>query len=520
MATQIGFLDSLGVGTADEAALAQQARQEAFGKAFAQQYALGQQAAPLVGGLFQVGRGIIGGGKGRTFKGGIQNLAQGAAETADARDAAAVGLTVPQLKGRRKIRELDQELGTDGSFASRKELLTKVIKIANESGDTEIVGNALRQLQSLKQEEEEFLKLQATRGSAEAQLQDDITEDAVWNGKKVTGTQYRFEDGTYGLQFEADGQIRQERWGNNLYKVDGSEMTLAEAIRGSFTSSQRNDVEATITNAALMQRKLRRTMTMLVKSFKAGDIGLMLGTPQKATRVAEGALSDISSFVTGFQKNLDPRERDTESRTRKKLQQNFVDGSGTWFMYDGLKFETPDWIQKAGSNSRQFKANIMELAYMAARMREPSNRGLSDKDVEAALVSLVADARNPQDIMQRFAQMIGDADYEVQLKIQSVSGRINGFDDAEVMRGLVGAVYDEYLEAREGLRKDLGINVDSNGIGVFDHLIGLAGSATEQDDTTYLQPVGPLTYEDLTVAPTEPVTDDEKLSFSFGATTE
>jgi hypothetical protein len=498
MAEQVGFLDALGVGTVDEGDIAEAQRFENFNKPFAQQAALGQQAAPLFGGL---AGGIAGAFRpqGRTRQGLLSNVTQGATDTADARDAAAVGISVEQLRGRRKIRELAADVGADGSFESRQAMLKQILRVANEHGDAEVVGSTLQQLQALETEELAFNKLKSEKRAIDIRAEDDIRENAIFNGKPVTGTHVRTPDGA-GLEFvDENGNVRREPWGQNLYMVDGSQMDPSKAVNLAFPSKERGEILATMKNALAMQQKMRRTMKMLVKATEAGDIGLMLGTPQKAVPIAQGVLSDVASYTSGFMRILSGTQRGEEQRTRARAQANFVQGGGSWQAFEGYTFQTPEWMQGSDDNARLFRANILDLAYMAARMREPSNRGLSDKDVETALNTLVAGARNPQTIMQRFAQMLGDGDHEINSTIAQITDRVPGVDNDFVLRRLTGRVYDQYIAEREAMRKDFGMDVDVNGIGIFDHLLGIEGSAVAQDDTDVLLPASTDTtyFEDL-----------------------
>ena len=52
----------------------------------------------------------------------------------------------------------------------------------------------------------------------------------------------------------------------------------------------------------------------------------------------------------------------------------------------------------------QFQAMVMEMAFMDARLQEPSNRGLSDKDIEAALSRIGAFAADPTVFINRQLQ--------------------------------------------------------------------------------------------------------------------
>lgn len=58
-------------------------------------------------------------------------------------------------------------------------------------------------------------------------------------------------------------------------------------------------------------------------------------------------------------------------------------------------------VEQIARISEQYWANVMELAYMDARLQEPSNRGLSDKDITNALRRIGAATANPASFAQR-----------------------------------------------------------------------------------------------------------------------
>lgn len=57
--------------------------------------------------------------------------------------------------------------------------------------------------------------------------------------------------------------------------------------------------------------------------------------------------------------------------------------------------------ERVAKVAEQYWANVMELAYLDARLQEPSNRGLSDKDIENALRRIGAATANPASFAQR-----------------------------------------------------------------------------------------------------------------------
>lgn len=89
--------------------------------------------------------------------------------------------------------------------------------------------------------------------------------------------------------------------------------------------------------------------------------------------------------------------------------------------------------------AEQYWANVMELAYMDARLKEPSNRGLSDKDIENALRRIGAATASPASFAQRQLSMIrriGDSIDSLGSEFTVPAGAVTRVDD------VVDFVYD------------------------------------------------------------------------------
>jgi hypothetical protein len=70
-------------------------------------------------------------------------------------------------------------------------------------------------------------------------------------------------------------------------------------------------------------------------------------------------------------------------------------------------------IEKIGLVAEQYFANVMELAYLDARLQEPSNRGLSDQDIKNALARIGAATANPASFAERQLQLLSRLDQAV-----------------------------------------------------------------------------------------------------------
>lgn len=70
-------------------------------------------------------------------------------------------------------------------------------------------------------------------------------------------------------------------------------------------------------------------------------------------------------------------------------------------------------IEQIAIIAEQYFANVMELAYIEARLSEPSNRGLSDKDIINALMRIGAHTANPASFAER-------QDFQMRRMLESV----------------------------------------------------------------------------------------------------
>jgi hypothetical protein len=81
----------------------------------------------------------------------------------------------------------------------------------------------------------------------------------------------------------------------------------------------------------------------------------------------------------------------------------------------------------------QYFASVMELAFLDARIYEPANRGLSDKDIVAALTRLAANTANPASFAHRQKTLM----QRVSRSIENIGGQItvppgSNFTESEV----------------------------------------------------------------------------------------
>ena len=115
---------------------------------------------------------------------------------------------------------------------------------------------------------------------------------------------------------------------------------------------------------------------------------------------------------------------------------------------------------------------------MAARLAEPSNRGLSDKDIEAALTRISGDTSNPQQIMNRFMTIVYDSSMDLEDRLSSYYNAIDvaGLSEEENRKAIDkyfgGELISTYRNKRAKLFEDFGVTVDPYGRPIFENVLG------------------------------------------------
>lgn len=429
MADQAGFLDSIGVGSQDEGALRRAAMdaqaQRGTGRR-ASAARLGAQASPLVhGGVKAVGGLLTGQNDGRSVGGFSKNLGAGMAGREDEQDAQASGITLDTLRARREIRQATAEFKDDGTFASRKAMANQVAKIANKYGQLDVVAGALKQVVEIEKEEHAFTQLGVeTRALTNTESigfeARSVNDDTSVKGKAV------------GIKSGPDaGRFLLIRPGVKDEIVDGSRL-VAPGITSPKASIQRprkfetlqgiaSDQGATGGKIAGLRNNLlsigenstiiSNMATSLLNAFDPqGAVG-MQGT---AAVKADNAIRFVESTSTALTGRFDkPKpvswggkpvsaEKQYALATDVGIFDRFLAKAGIVDITQAM----PPGIEANSEAANLYKANVMQLAYLDARLMEPSNRGLSDKDIEAALERIGAASGNPTNFARRQLEVI------------------------------------------------------------------------------------------------------------------
>ena len=151
------------------------------------------------------------------------------------------------------------------------------------------------------------------------------------------------------------------------------------------------------------------------------DPQAILSATGKTSIAADKTISFVESVSAIFS---DPRVRASQIRWNGKrvsaVQQHAMvtrnatakDGILTSFLREqipglsNIGDALPEALRGNALAAEQYWANVMELAYLDARLMEPSNRGLSDNDIKNALKRIGADTANPLSFAVRQLEVI------------------------------------------------------------------------------------------------------------------
>jgi hypothetical protein len=467
MADQKGFLDAIGVGAQDEGALRRQAMldQQTRGTGFAAQQArLGAQASPLVHGATRAVEGLLtGANDGRSVGGFAQNLGAGIAGRTDEQDAQASGITVDALRARREIRNATADFKDDGTFESRINMANKVAAIANKHGQLDIVSNALRQAAEIEKEKFEFTQLGVETGKAvrdfESEKELGFEARSVSDDEKVKGKAVRINDGPDA------GKYLLIRPGKPDEVVRGGDL-IAPGLTGVKPKKvlAQDTLQGLVrANGALPGQivKMRGQMSSMAENativdnisdnlLSANDPQGILATSGRAAINADKTISfaeSVSSTLSdprlpssrttwnGEKKFVSP-EKQHELATDQSLLDSFLATVGITDRTEAL----PPNIRGNAIAAEQYWANVMELAYLDARLMEPSNRGLSDNDIKNALKRIGADTANPLSFARRQLEVI---DTKLLPQLSNLGSDFTNFDsDIYTSEDVANAVYD------------------------------------------------------------------------------
>jgi len=517
-----GFLAELGLGSINEA----EAYELGLGAGIrtsnteAGQFAtigqsLGRGTGRAARGLFEAFRGSKGEGK-FSFSQGVRNVD-------DAIVARGAGITggAAEVQSRRSLRQkiAREDFGDLSQIEARIKVAEFVAKEAMAEGNGTARAAALSKLDRLKREKVEFDKLKATT-RREEQRADDEELVSVWlpnefrsrqaqkinrvnpeTGAKEIGVEY-FDDklgkfvfrpiGTYSV-VEPDASNARESfdkvWNRTVSPKDDKE------IRDQITTGQQT------------VRKFSRVLDTLTDLEEKGGVEQVVSTPGGILTFLDQSARTVKGVASAFvnTKIDDAPRAATATREGWRGKQAWLDAAkdpddSVW---DLIKL--PEGVERASAAAQNFRANIMELAYLAARLAEPSNRGLSDKDIKAALARIAGDSANPQVIIRRFSEMMADSavDLENKLDVYANVGAPQGYGKADFESFIGGKALPKYRAELDFFKKKHGVTFDPHtGRATFDRLLDAdiqpgegvyppTEAAPELDDDEFLEAFPP-----------------------------
>jgi len=485
-----GFLEELGLGNeAEQTAFRQDMDQKRLrtsssaGDFMQLGQKLGRQIAPLAAGVGAGVKGLINGEGGRGFREFGRDVTAGATNLQDDAIARSMGLQGgrEELRAKRnmidEIKQAKASFTDDGSFTNRIELAKKVVAIANRNGDVDVAAKALRQVSELEKEQQEFEKAGIANETAARKEQEDKDDGISGESIKNPGVPAKFikeptEGGPPMYRMIVAGKpdeivpashiVKNE----DLVRQTAANKTPQERASDSlFTQVARN------IGGTNKVPETRRQMTDMVEvaNIVGQGIGALnhLADPQAGVS-AIGAVQvgadkviafgeSLVSLWTSDDKNDDGglpgwrNEDGTFTRMSKRQQYDAVTKGGSGGRRDTIldQFMTENGLasiqemlpsgMKANTKAGQlYLANIMELAYLDARIQEPSNRGLSDNDIKAALTRIGANSADPTVFAERQLQN----NRKMQRKLNELGQGFNNFGTKHSVQSIVDAVYD------------------------------------------------------------------------------
>lgn len=474
MADKLGFLDQLGIGTTDERALFQAQQQAAFRGRAGEQRALGRQASPLMHGLLGAAGGLITGDGGRSLGEAKRDFSRGMRDRDDQLVAQAAGIDVPTLRKRRALRKAISaaDIPNDGSFESRIKLAEFAAKKAMELDAPEVLGQSLAMVTALRTQYEEFQKLQAQRKEAESDLVNDIWlegEDRPRAAQIVPAGAW-IADAQGKPQFVPIGQFSVTDPNENKDDI----LPFDRRYQLLVPSSERSLIANTIVAAKDGARKFRRVMSEIDDLSKLGGVQSVLGWSGPFVAGIDSIVRNAQGIVRPFLTTSKGRlERDDGTFVSlEDERKGFVRlaSDPTHAIWDGI--ELPQAVQETAAAAQNYRAQIMDLAYAAARMAEPSNRGLSDNDIKNALDRITGGSANPQVIFRRFAEMAADSAIAIDDRIGVWAGHFsNSMTEDEFRLRVGGPTLQRYDREVAKLFDDFGISINEDGRAEFEEAL-------------------------------------------------
>ena len=473
MAEDTGFMSQLTGSNVDEKANAAAIIGEDVkqgGRLAQMQYGLGRRTG---GALGMVGAGLLAGGfKGRYGIGDKdksfgQNFVTAAEESETAFTAHLNGIKPEELEARRAIRKemTKKEYADDGSHEARIKMAKRAIEISNQLGDGAGVARGLETLKALEVEDLELQKLKtANKSASQKVVNDSIKTGYDKEGNPQSGVMSVNEKGQPGLNTTVNGELVFKPFNGSFSLEDPTEdavrgrqeRTVGQRIRDIATPTELAKIRNLASSANSALSRTDRILSSMVDSADGGGVESMIGTSGGLITTIDNFARNINGVIGAFAAEGSSKENTT---LRGGLKQRAQDADDFLSQFIVL----PEGVERTSAAAQQHRANVMEMAYMAARLAEPSNRGLSDNDIKNALTRIAGDTSNPQVMVRRFLEMQVDAADELDFGMKMFHGSLDGVSNDRIDSVIGGEAVPEYRKRRAAIFEKYGVQREEGG---------------------------------------------------------
>jgi len=296
------------------------------------------------------------------------------------------------------------------------------------------------------------------------------TVQAFLDGKPVEGI-LASADGVKGLQIaNKQGQVQFVPWGERLTRTDPTGGRAPgksddEHVSSVLGRKEFNTVRASINANIGVVRRYDAVLSSLRDAAEAGNIQEVVGQAGKTITMIDnfvrGLRGTLQAFIPG-----DTFFKDTNLIDRWKGHANNPNAA-IWDL-----IQLPEWTRNSAAQAQNYRAQIIELAYLSARAAEPSNRGLSDNDIQNALKRLGAESGNPAVMFRRSMEIVASGSTEVDDRLKghytAYQRRDGSFiSDEAIDRILGGALLGEYRAGIKALYKKFDVTITDDNRAIF-----------------------------------------------------
>ncbi len=489
----VGFLDGLGIGGDENAAVTSQ-RNALLNRVEEARLAQGRTAGRGLAGFLGGAASLV---KNRSFKGIGQAIGRAFTNATDADVSRQTGLTVDQLRGRREMRKLAQDQPADSSFESRIALVRKIADIANRSGDSDVLGNSLKRITELRKSSEEFDKLKAEVTIKEAEADESDVIQATYAGVDIDGTLAQDEDGNKGLKLFLDGKFQFKPWSDELLHRKILKGTLPksddEHISSTLGKAVFNAVRGQIVTNRSTIKKYDAILTTLSKAMKEGNVQSIVGGSGKVLSTLDNVIRSMKGILASFGGAL---AGSAAQKDRWMAMANNPRAS----IWDEVAL--PASVQEDSAQAQLYRSRIMELAYLSAAAAEPSGRGLSDSDIKNALIRLGAESGNPAIMFRRAMETVAAGANTVNTVLEGHYGGFTRRDGTKISDEIIDSVLagrglSLYRQELKQLYQKHGVRIVGDNQAIFEDLIDADVQPDDPgDDTLDLAPGNELSEVD------------------------